>query len=137
MDLHVGYIYGDVGRYSWDEGPLSDRSVPSHPDSMSYASSPGNFIASSPMQRSRDGMLDLRRETRPVHFEDKKPHNLHDFKDPFSEREAALGLGGGGFITRARRPLPPPILMSQSLDAASAPLAHARRYITQGLLACI
>jgi hypothetical protein len=142
MDLDVGYVYGDVGRYSWDEGPLSHRSVPSHLDSMSYASSPGNFIASSPLQRSRDhGMLDLRRETKPLHFEDKKPHNFHDFKDPLlhaSEREAAPGLEGGGFIKGARRPLPPPISMSQSLDAASAPVALACRYIiTQSLLACI
>jgi hypothetical protein len=107
---------------------------------MSYASSPGNFIASSSLQRSRDlGMLDLRRETQPLHFEDKKPHNFHDFKDPLkSEREAAPGLEGRGFIKGARRPLPPPIFMSQSLDAASAPLALACRYIiTQSLLACI
>lgn len=74
-------------------------------------------------------MLDVRRETKPLHFEDKKPQNFHDFNQ-FSERDTAPGLGGGGFMKGARRPLPPPIFMSQSLDAASAPPALACRYIT-------
>ena len=59
-----GYMYGDIGRYSWDEDPLSHRSVPSRTDSqcaMSCASSPGRDAMSPPLDFRRDsGRLRLK-----------------------------------------------------------------------------